>query len=144
MNIEEQNREALIAYFEKSGHPITNKVLGVEIEHFILVSDANEPITYDSKDGRIGIADVLNALTDHYPAIFLNNEGEIIGCANEPPSRLSQLLKLRDPLPPLPQYKRSEKSIRISVHALMRISIGIMRTCMRLVIIQRTKRLISS
>ena len=83
MNIEEQNREALIAYFEKSGHPITNKVLGVEIEHFILVSDANEPITYDSKDGRIGIADVLNALTDHYPAIFLNNEGEIIGCANE-------------------------------------------------------------
>lgn len=83
MNIEEQNREALIAYFEKSGHPITNKVLGVEIEHFILVSDANEPITYDSKDGRIGIADVLNALTDHYPAIFLNNEGEIIGCVNE-------------------------------------------------------------
>lgn len=81
--IKAENRKRVTAYFQDSCHDVSAKVLGVEIEHFIVLDEDGTPVSYRPSNGRIGVADVLDYLSAHYTAVFTNNEGEVIGCGDE-------------------------------------------------------------
>lgn len=76
------NRASIIAYFE-SGSKEQDRLLGVEVEHFIITEADGTPFTYAPQGSIPGLKDVLEHLLATYPAIFQNTEGELIGCANE-------------------------------------------------------------
>ncbi len=78
----EKNRSSLIAYFE-SGSKDNDQKLGVEVEHFIIVSSDGTPFTYAAQGSIPGVHEVLEHLLSTYPIIYQNSEGELIGCANE-------------------------------------------------------------
>lgn len=78
--IQEHNRQSLIAYFasgaKPAGYPPT---LGLELEHFVLTDDGL-PVTYD---GTPGVRDLLAELvaTGAYPHGLATPDGQIIGAA---------------------------------------------------------------
>ena len=78
----EKNRSSLIAYFE-SGSKENDRKLGVEVEHFIIVTSDGTPFTYAAQGSIPGVHEVLEHLLSTYPIIYQNSEGELIGCANE-------------------------------------------------------------
>lgn len=78
----EKNRSSLIAYFE-SGSKENDRKLGVEVEHFIIVTSDGTPFTYAAQGSIPGVHDLLEHLLSTYPIIYQNSEGELIGCANE-------------------------------------------------------------
>lgn len=78
----EKNRSSLIAYFE-SGSKENDRRLGVEVEHFIIVTSDGTPFTYAAQGSIPGVHEVLEHLLSTYPIIYQNSEGELIGCANE-------------------------------------------------------------
>lgn len=82
MTIAEDNRKSIIEYFE-SGSKEVDKMLGVEVEHFIIVEADGTPFTFDAQGDLPGVHDVLEYLLQTYPVMFQNSEGELIGCANE-------------------------------------------------------------
>lgn len=59
-----------------------SKTLGVEVEHFI-VTDEGAPIGYERGDNPLGVRDVLEHLSQHYPEQTRNAQGDLLGLANE-------------------------------------------------------------
>lgn len=74
----EKNRSSLIAYFE-SGSKENDRKLGVEVEHFIIVTSDGTPFTYAAQGSIPGVHEVLEHLLSTYPIIYQNSEGELIG-----------------------------------------------------------------
>ena len=70
------NREKIAAYFEK-GDKYT-RTLGFELEHIVLHTDTNAPVSY-SEPG--GVRDVLKRLSAHYEQTLFDGD-DIVGCAS--------------------------------------------------------------
>lgn len=79
MNIPEENHRRLVSFFQ-SGAKKTTEVgnLGVEVEHQVVGFDG-EPISYEPKEGRVGIRQVLEHLATWYPQRSFNDDHDLLG-----------------------------------------------------------------
>lgn len=83
MSIAEDNRKAIIAYFESgSKGQMPCDQLGVEVEHFVVDAKTLRAVTYEGADGGLGVRDVLEYLLPFYPQETRGLEGDLIGLAN--------------------------------------------------------------
>ncbi len=84
MSYEQENRKAIVAYFNegaKGAKPLG--ALGVEVEHFVVTSAECAPVPYQGAEGRLGVRDVLTFLASHYPQKSFGKDGDLIGLASE-------------------------------------------------------------
>ncbi len=83
MSFEQQNRQAVVAYFNKGakgGSPLG--ALGVEVEHFVVTKQDHAPVTYTGGEAGFGVRDVLAHLAQWYPEKTFSREGDLIGLAS--------------------------------------------------------------
>lgn len=83
MSFEQQNRKAVVAYFNKGAKgdaPLG--ALGVEVEHFVVAKQTHAPITYTGGEAGFGVRDVLAHLATWYPEKTFSREGDLIGLAS--------------------------------------------------------------
>ena len=61
MSYEQENKQALVAYFTegaKGDKPLG--ALGVEVEHFVVTAEGEYPVSYAGRsEGEFGVRDVL-------------------------------------------------------------------------------------
>ncbi len=84
MSYEQENRKAIVAYFNKGAkgaNPLG--ALGVEVEHFVVTDPECAPVPYEGADGGFGVRDVLAFLASHYPEQSFGKDGDLIGLASE-------------------------------------------------------------
>lgn len=82
MSYEEQNRQALISYFQKGAKGQTSLgALGVEVEHFVVHDPSLDAVPYAEENG-FGVRDVLAHLSAFYPQETRGLEGDLIGLAS--------------------------------------------------------------
>ncbi len=84
MSYEQENRKAIVAYFNKGAkgaNPLG--ALGVEVEHFVVTDPECAPVPYKGADGGFGVRDVLAFLASHYPEQSFGKDGDLIGLASE-------------------------------------------------------------
>lgn len=84
MSYEQENKQALIAYFAKGAKgdkPLG--ALGVEVEHFVVTAEGERPVPYAGAEGAFGVRDVLAFLASFYPERTYGREGDLIGLASE-------------------------------------------------------------
>lgn len=84
MSYEQENKQALIAYFTKGAKgdkPLG--ALGVEVEHFVVTAEGERPVAYAGKEGAFGVREVLAYLAEEYPEHTCSREGDLIGLASE-------------------------------------------------------------
>ena len=84
MSYEQENKQALIAYFTKGAKgskPLG--ALGVEVEHFVVTAEGKRPVSYAGAEGGFGVRDVLAHLAQKYPKKTLGREGDLIGLASD-------------------------------------------------------------
>lgn len=83
MSYEQENKQAVIAYFlkgAKGSKPLG--ALGVEVEHFVVTQQGEAPVSYEGGEGRIGVRDVLQHLAEGYPQKTYGRQGDLIGLAS--------------------------------------------------------------
>ena len=84
MSYEQENKQALVAYFNegaKGDKPLG--ALGVEVEHFVVTAEGEHPVSYAGSEGEFGVRDVLAHLADAYPQHTYGLEGDLIGLASD-------------------------------------------------------------
>ena len=85
MSYEQENKQALVAYFTegaKGDKPLG--ALGVEVEHFVVTAEGEYPVSYAGRsEGEFGVRDVLAHLADAYPQHTYGLEGDLIGLASD-------------------------------------------------------------
>lgn len=85
MSYEQENRQALVAYFTegaKGDKPLG--ALGVEVEHFVVTAEGEYSVSYAGRsEGEFGVRDVLAHLADAYPQHTYGLEGDLIGLASD-------------------------------------------------------------
>ena len=82
-DIQEENRRRLIAFFEAGDKiGLCHTVLGVELEHHVLTDDLRS-VSYDPRDGKVGVREVLEHLSTWYPEKSYNLEGDLLGLNGE-------------------------------------------------------------
>ena len=85
MSYEQENKQALVAYFTegaKGGKPLG--ALGVEVEHFVVTAEGEYSVSYAGRsEGEFGVRDVLAHLADAYPQHTYGLEGDLIGLASD-------------------------------------------------------------
>ena len=84
MSYEQENKQALIAYFTegaKGDKPLG--ALGVEVEHFVVTAEGERPVSYAGTERDFGVRDVLAYLSQEYPEKTLGREGDLIGLASD-------------------------------------------------------------
>ena len=74
------NRQAVVDYLREGCKGGDMGLVGVEVEHFLLDEDG-ERVPYAEKHGRLGVKDVLEALSEFYPQVSRTPDGDIMGCA---------------------------------------------------------------
>ncbi len=74
------NRQIIVDYLEKGCKGGDLGRVGVEIEQFVLDEDGDR-VSYDEKHGRLGIRDILEALSEFYPNVSRTAEGDIMACS---------------------------------------------------------------
>ena len=82
----EQNHQAIISYFQQGsqGDSLAG-LLGVEVEHFVVHGNNNEPVFYEATEGGnegFGVATVLRYLSRFYPETIQGLEGDLLGLAS--------------------------------------------------------------
>ena len=82
MTIHEQNRQALIEYFQGGCKGNDMGCVGVEMEHFILDEDG-EQVHYDEPNGRLSIRGILEKLAEFWPDVTRTEAGDIMGCSRQ-------------------------------------------------------------
>lgn len=83
MSYEEQNRQALISYFQKGAKGSSSLgALGVEVEHFVVKAEDLAAVPYAGENGAFGVRDVLAHLSAFYPEETRGLEGDLIGLAS--------------------------------------------------------------
>ena len=85
MPYEEENRQAIISYFEQGAKGNTPcEKLGVEVEHFVVQEPSLQAVPYKkSEDISFGVQDVLAYLAQFYPNKSFGSEGELIGLSSD-------------------------------------------------------------
>lgn len=79
MSFEEQNRRAIIDYFERGAKGERSQgSLGVEVEQFIVDADSLHGVPYSRPDGGMGVHEVLEHLSQFYPQRGYTREGDLI------------------------------------------------------------------
>ena len=85
MSYEQENKQALVAYFTegaKGDKPLG--ALGVEVEHFVVTAEGEYSVSYAGRsEGEFGVRDVLAHLADAYPQHTYGLEGDLIGLASD-------------------------------------------------------------
>lgn len=85
MSYEQENKQALVAYFTegaKGDKPLG--ALGVEVEHFVVTAEGEYSVSYAGRsEGEFGVRDVLAHLVDVYPQHTYGLEGDLIGLASD-------------------------------------------------------------
>ena len=85
MSYEQENKQALVAYFTegaKGDKPLG--ALGVEVEHFVVTAEGEYPVSYAGRsEGEFCVRDVLAHLADAYPQHTYGLEGDLIGLASD-------------------------------------------------------------
>lgn len=83
MSYEEENRQALISYFQKGAKgSLSSRALGVEVEHFVVHIDTLQSVPYEAHAGEVGVSDVLAYLAQFYPEKTWGLQGDLIGLAS--------------------------------------------------------------
>ena len=75
-----ENRQAIIDYLRGGCKGAAMGAVGMEQEHFLLDEDG-ERVPFTEKHGRLGVKDVLEALSEFYPQVTRTPDGQIMGCA---------------------------------------------------------------
>ncbi len=76
----QENRQAIVEYLRGGCKGAAMGAVGMEQEHFLLDEDG-ERVPFTEKHGRLGVKDVLEALSEFYPDITRTPDGQIVGCA---------------------------------------------------------------
>lgn len=77
-DVRARNHDAVVAYVRSGAHGGASRgLLGVEVEHFPLFDDGT-PLSYLPRDGRIGVVDLLEALSARYPERGLTPAGDLV------------------------------------------------------------------
>jgi glutamate--cysteine ligase len=74
------NRQIIIDYLRGGCKGGDMGFVGIEIEQFVLDEDG-ERVPYDEKHGRLGVRDILEALSVYYPDVTRTENGDITGCS---------------------------------------------------------------
>lgn len=74
------NRQIIIDYLKSGSKGGDMGLVGIELEQFVLDEDG-ERVPYDEKHGRMGVRDILEALSAYYPDVTRTEDGDIMGCA---------------------------------------------------------------
>lgn len=82
MSTQEQNLEIIANYFAQGAQARPAK-LGVEVEHFVVFAGSFADVPYESKDGRLGVRQVLEYLAQFYPEKSYGADGDLIGLGSE-------------------------------------------------------------
>ena len=81
--IQRLNKERLIEFFEAGAKGAgACRMLGVELEHHVLTDDMVS-VSYDPREGRVGVREILERLAQWYPEKTYNLEGDLLGLAGE-------------------------------------------------------------
>lgn len=81
--IARSNRRRLILYFDSGVKAKDDGArLGVEVEHLVVTEDG-DPVSYEPRDGGVGIREVLAYLEPWYPCKSVNSRGELLGLLGE-------------------------------------------------------------
>ena len=75
-----ENRQAIVDYLCAGCKGAAMGAVGMEQEHFLLDEDG-ERVPYAEKHGRLGVKDVLEALSEFYPQVTRTPDGDIMGVA---------------------------------------------------------------
>lgn len=123
MSYEQENKQALIAYFNKGAKG--NKplgALGVEVEHFVVTQD-EAPVSYTGGQSGFGVRDVLAYLAQSYPDKTFSRHGDLIGLASDEASitlePAAQLEISIAPFSSVPQILRVYEEFRAKVDAFL-------------------------
>lgn len=82
MSYEQENRKAVIAYFQQGAKGENSLgALGVEVEHFVVPAEGPGFVSYEGEAGSIGVRDVMAHLAQFYPEQTHSREGDLIGLA---------------------------------------------------------------
>ncbi len=74
------NWQRIVEYLRGGCKGAAMGAVGMEQEHFLLDEDG-ERVPFTEKHGRLGVKDVLEALSEFYPQVSRTPQGDIMGCA---------------------------------------------------------------
>lgn len=80
MGYEAENRQTLIDYMRSGCKGGDLGRIGVEQEHFIVDEDG-ESVPYEGYNGRLGVRDILERLSEYWPQKSRNEAGDLLGLA---------------------------------------------------------------